>query len=233
MSVKHLFKTLGLALVAVLALSAVAVASASAGKPEYLMKSSKVTFTSSGAKATLETESGAKVVCSANSGSGEITGAKSSAKVSLTFTGCKENSETGPACTTEGDAEGTIKTKSLKGLLAYTYPSKTTAEGRETGNVLSAESGEVMSEFKCSGVPFTVSGSVIGVVTPLNKSVTSGTMTFRQKAGKQEPSEYEAEGSGKGTSALMTTTIFGFAPSTSGEEATGSVKFAEAVEVMA
>jgi len=105
---------------------------------------------------------------------------------------------------------GEIETKELKSLLAYTYPLKTTSEGRQTGLVLSPASGEVAAEFECAGFPAVkevVKGSFIAVVSPLKTRAKAFALAIKRVKEQfiNEPSEYETESGSILTAALMCT----------------------------
>jgi hypothetical protein len=150
-------------------------------------------FTASGGKTVLEGI--LKVECQHESVTGEFVGVgvvSKELRETDTFSECI-NTATGKSC---GSAKsGTIETTELTGLVEYTYPAKTSGEGRQAGVVLSAPGGGTISEFTCGGaVKGTLGGSVIGVITPLNTPTESATIAIKRSAGgAQEPSEYEAE----------------------------------------
>lgn len=83
-------------------------------------------------------------------------------------------------------------------MLAFAYPTRTTAEGRETVLALSPASGEVFSEFICNGglAAIKVLGSVEGTISPLGVFSTALDVAFKQTSYVQEPSEYELESGG-------------------------------------
>ena len=151
-----------------------------------------VAFTSTGGKTVIGTESGKSIKCSAETSAGSFTNVKEG-KDTLKLTGCEA---AGVKCSS-GEKAGEIETKELKSLLAYTYPAKTTLEGRETGLVLSPASGEVVAEFSCSAKKLVVRGSLIAVVSPLKMRTKTLAVTIKETGGVQEPSAYETEGAGK------------------------------------
>ncbi len=89
-----------------------------------------------------------------------------------------------------------LKTNGLKTLIAYTYPSRLTAEGREVGQVLSPQGGEVFAELKCGAAlkSIVLKGSVIEVASPLNTFVTTFNFRLKRSGYAQERTEYETEG---------------------------------------
>lgn len=167
-----------------------------------------VAFTPTGGSITLGSAL-LEMGCTSQSGTGKFSSVKEG-NLSIKLSGCK-NVATGVHCGTEG----VIETKELKSLLAYTYPAKTTAEGRETGFVLSPASGEVIAEFICGSQAVAVKGALIGVVSPLK--VRTGSLALTVKANKEVnvPSEFETEG-GSIVSATLKCAINGEAAKTCG-----------------
>lgn len=194
---KHL-KGLGLmALAAVVAMAIFGAATASASEPKAEPEGGTfpVTFTGSGGTGVLEVtpESGKvrTVHCTGNTSSGEISSANTAKNIKVDFSGC---TTTGPfgngwTCTTSGATSGHIVTNSLHGTLVYL-----TAGSNSTGILLKPESGTTFATFTCKGVllseTMTVTGTVVGKLTPINTLTNSFTLTFSQKEGHQEPSSY-------------------------------------------
>jgi hypothetical protein len=173
-----------------------------------------------------------EVSCRKVSGSGAFTNVKEG-KMTLKLLECTGRASGIEAkCTTKGGATGEITTAELKALLAYAYPSKATAEGRETGLVLSPVSGEVITEFTCAGLfKLSVKGAIVGVVSPLGSLVKTFNVAFKQASFVQQPSEYELESGGKASASpscleetiSQTCGVESIAPATitlSGEEGT-------------
>lgn len=172
--------------VAVLAMSAVVAASASAELPEFSGPFPKA-YTSKGGATLIET-GGIKLTCKASTDVGEVTGAKTG-NVMVRLTGCSGDSF---PCTSPGAAEGEMVTSKLATTLGYIDKAK-----HETGIALAA-SGAPFDEMECAGLLFVVEGSVIGKVTPINKSTKSKPkthfkLTFSQKKGVQKPRKLEGE----------------------------------------
>ena len=103
-------KIMGLCLVAVLALSAVTVASASAQEMELVNKEGKALvknkFKGESGKGTLEATNGSKITCTKTKFTGKTTNTKEG-EAATTFTGCESK---GFKCNTEGSGTGEIKT---------------------------------------------------------------------------------------------------------------------------
>jgi hypothetical protein len=118
-------RAVGLALVAVFALSAVTSAAASANKPELEPKGKAftLTFTAKGGAATLEKSGGfGNIKCTANTAKGTQTSAILD-EVTITFTGCK--SSVGGACKSNGAPKTEeIKTVLLESLVVYAPTAK-------------------------------------------------------------------------------------------------------------
>lgn len=190
-------KTMGLALVAVFLLGAVAAAGASASTPEFKAEGevAGITFTGSGGAGYLITKDGAhKVECSSNEHSGgKIKDANETEGTVVTFKGCKD-AASGVSCNSAGKAAGTIVTTTVNGELVYWGPEKNKA-----GIWLKPASGSTFATFSCvffgSGTEITVTGGVVGQIGTINKSVTNNTLSFQvvePKAGEfaQEPRFY-------------------------------------------
>jgi hypothetical protein len=185
-----MIRTLGLALVAALAVSAVAVATSSAALPEFKATKFPVTFTSKN-KAGVEPVLKSLVLnntveenikCKTSADKGEIGTATSVKKISVEYTECREAKAEINKCTSTGQAQGVIKTALVQGRIGYTLP----LEGKKVGVELEPEAGAVFAEFNCTGVAgaVKVEGCTIGEATPTNVKSNKGTLTFAENAGK-------------------------------------------------
>lgn len=178
-------KILGVVLGAVLALTAIAAASASAALPEYVPNSGTfpIKFTSTSGKGTLQTTTGETVTCTSDSNVGELTGPKSGT-VTVTFNGCTTTFFGFPiSCKTAGKASGEIVTSKLNSELVY-------AVGKtQVLNLLSSPTG-TEAEFECAGNTVKVTGSVLGLFPTINKQLHSTSLVLNQTSGKQEFEEY-------------------------------------------
>ena len=168
-------------------------------------------FKLSGTSMKFVSKDGVEVKCPTFSGTGEFTSTKEG-KITLDLTGCK-----GPLSTT-----CTVNSKELKSLLVYTYPSKETAEGRETGLLLSPASGSVFAELECAKVKSVTTGSLIAGISPLGKLSKTFALTLGQSGGVQAITEYENE-KGEAREAFLKNSVEGGAPEESGLSA-GSPK---------
>lgn len=133
--------------------------------------------------------SGAEVHCTGATGSGEFRNAKEGT-LTIKLTGCTLG---GKQC--GNVAEGEIELKPLRSALEYTYPAKSGSEGRETGLVLYALSGELLAEYSCTflGLHVAWRGSTIAGVSPLGKWTRTLSLAITQKEGVQGIGSYEAE----------------------------------------
>lgn len=234
-------KMLGLAALAALAVMAVVgagTASASEPKAEPEGGTFPVSFTGSGGTGILETTSeGGKirtVHCTANTSAGEINTATSVKNVKVKFTGCTTSGPFGInlTCTTSGATSGEITTVALKGTLVYL-----TAGSSNAGIVIEPESGTTFASFKCGSFlteTLTVTGKVIGKLTPVNSLTNAFTLTFSQSGGHQSPETYLASSGCAATKAVLSTTGSGlesFGPIQSGISATESLTTSKKVKV--
>jgi hypothetical protein len=211
----------GPALVAVFALSAVAVSSASAAKPEWLHAkkalTKAVTVTGKAGAGKLTSTAGTEIKCEANTSSGEIEGSKSAKKIVVKYTGCVEGTK---KCKTTGAKEGEIVTNAVKGELVYVNKAKTIV-----GELLKPESGEVFVAPNC-GAEIQVKGELIGEALPLNTESTSGELDFVATNGVQKWQQIEEAGTKHHLSAFA-----GFVEA--GLNSSESLTFGEAVEISA
>jgi len=232
-------RIVGLALVAVFAMSVVA-STASAALVFYTkaelgsVAPSKVKFTATIGAAFLEgNKSKSKISCEdlAGSGAGAV-GETVSAKVTenniTTFTKCK----TGEIpCTSAGQAEGTIVTKALKGFLGDVLAGKTAGvrlysqtEGRGAGK---------LAEFECGAgiVKVVVTGSVIGSlagssgkVVKEGKFATTQKLTFTEAGGIQKYTIFAAGTGEEGEKAEQLTSTINGSPELGGQSVIATIK---------
>ncbi|MGH2864524.1 MAG: hypothetical protein ACRDJX_04660 [Solirubrobacteraceae bacterium] len=188
-------KIIGLALVAVFALSAVVAASASAALPEFVPGAAKTKFTSKSGESFLEA-SKQVIKCKSDTNKGELVGTtKKEDTVTVTFLGCE--SLTLKAKCQNTTTKGKIVTNLLVSLLGYINAAK-----KEVGLSLSPKTaGGLFAEFECAEVKVKVGegtgkggNSVIGRVTPVNKLVTppeTFALSFNCVSEKQEVEKFE------------------------------------------
>jgi hypothetical protein len=122
----------------------------------------------------------AKVKCTADTGFGEITGGQTG-MMQMLFSGCSLKSI---SCHTPGVVPGDIATALLSMKVGYINKAN-----KEVGIDLATATGAPFMEFVCgTTLRGIVTGSVIGIVTPVNKAVSSPKtfkLTFAQKKGIQ------------------------------------------------
>jgi hypothetical protein len=184
--VKKQLKALGLAFLAIFALSAVATATASAEElPELLPNPAKgQTFTSktpAGVNSILETTSLSKIECTAATNKGEFTSAKTGV-VTVDFTGCKAiKGETKSPCTSPGDAKETILLDKAGFQLVDVLLSNILLLG------LLVLVPALLLAFECGLLKVLVLGPVIGVAESLKElqKTKEVTFTFKQTKGEQ------------------------------------------------
>jgi hypothetical protein len=174
-------RIIGLALVAMFAMSAVASATASAALPELVNSSGvelvKKNFTIKSGAGKLESTLGT-VECSSDTGSGKVTGLKTD-EATVTFKGCKL---AGTSTTCQSGAEaGVIVTNALKSEVVYIK----STEPKEVG-VKITPVGTLLAKFSCGTLTFEVSGETTGKITPINKFVKTTehyTLEFNKASG--------------------------------------------------
>lgn len=231
---KRLLSRLAPALVAVLALSAVGAAGASASAP--VLEHNFAQFTGKGGAMTLTTKSGGTVSCTANTSAMELNGGSGFRNFQLKLTGCTWSVSGSPACTSSGAAGGEIKSRPLSATLRYAVISGV----QKPSLVLQPESGTQVAEFTCASFlgseKFKVNGAVVGEVSPANTSTTALTVTFRQSGSVQNPADYlAAEGCGAVGTALTATGEgpVPFAAQSAGLEGTNTISASKLVKVAA
>jgi hypothetical protein len=147
-------------------------------------------FTGTGGTATLETVGKKKVKCVASTTAGEYTGAKA-ATMNITFTGCTEGGE---ACQTSGASAGQINAPGLQATLGFI---KEEAVGTElllaVGWDLAHQPNVLTAECGAGKEAVTVTGSVIGQISAIDKMVSSYTVKLKASHGKQLPEAFEEE----------------------------------------
>jgi hypothetical protein len=220
-------KVLGMALVAVFAVGAVAVTSASAAKPEWSI-TTKIKTQEYTKTATLETKGASSVTCTKFTVEGEATTPKGG-KTTITF---KECESAGAKCNSTGQAAGVIKVETTGELVYLKRP----AEGTLVGvRAIAKEAENKYVEFKCGLVAVKVRQNKAngGLVCPIritgqegyNKLSKKYTLTCNKKeVGVNEFTEYfEGETATKVTSFLESNVGgIGFKQSS---EVTGAVEF--------
>jgi hypothetical protein len=153
---------------------------------------SKITFTDkegvSNFYATNSTGGAVVFTCTGDTSKGEITGPTTTAKVTVTFTGCTAKEEAKAACSanSKGEPAGTIKTNGLRDTLGTVAKAEATSE---VGEALEPEGTEGFVTLEATCIAITkaqVSGSVIGEVKPINVMAAAGELIFECETPKSE-----------------------------------------------
>ncbi len=211
-------KSAGLCLVAVLALSAVVVASASATAPEYGrclkvegkvanggFKDSKCNKEASAKNGKYEWFPGAvKKKQTTSGGKGQletVTGlevACSSETSTGEYSGTKEVKNivvtfegcqsAGFTCNTKGSAAGELVTKTLEGVVGF----ENKALKKTALDLFPAGKTGLFIEFGCAGLQVSVKGSVL-VPVKSDKMELTGPLKYKATHGKQKPEHFEGE----------------------------------------
>jgi hypothetical protein len=222
-----LARTIGLVLVAVFAMSAIATASASASLPELVNREGrevvKKKFTGKATgSSTFETKSGEAVKCTGGTTKGEVTGVKTQT-VENKFTSCSAAAGL-LKCKTKGAASGEIALKLNAKIVYISESAKTVGVDLVLPETITIECTGLLSE------TLHVKGSTIcSTTTALSKKAT---ITCRQTKGKQEFTEYEE--AGRKIKDITETEGSGakkFAFEESGLSSTNELEFEEEVEI--
>lgn len=233
---------------AVLALSAFAVSSASAAAPELIRAGKpgeavkgEIKGKSSGST-VLETEAGTKVTCeSAESKGGTTEGTKEPLKETkgtvVLFKGCTESLFKGKCKSAKPGVAGEIETVALAGIIGFQPGSKTEADlelrPEKTEAPLEGANGAFVI-FECTGgfAKIEARGAVIGMLGKgqFNKSTKSLNLLYEKgaKAGTQELTEMEG---GFMKEAKLESSLNKGKFEKSNQQGEGTVEFAEAVEL--
>jgi hypothetical protein len=190
----------GLVVMAVLAMSLMTAAVASAAAPEFNPATPQAFTGESGTGALLAAGGAANIECKSDSNTGEVEGAKTVGSVVVTFSNCTATSGT-KTCTAKSvgqpAASNTIVTKTLSGELGSV---KTTQAASGVGLLLSPASGTTFVELEagnCIAVnPSPVNGRVAGEATPVNGGLSKdGKLHFiSTAAGEQKITEINVLG---------------------------------------
>jgi hypothetical protein len=222
---KSRIRNLGALTIAVFALLVIGAQAASAALPEFRTGGAAVSFTSTSGAGTLETVGGRTVRCNTDSNEGEVANAKEARNVVVRFFNC----------TAEGGLLncGEIVTNPLNGTLYYLDKAKT-----EVGLDLEPESGGNFTTFTCNG-PFgieetlSVTGSVVGKITPINTLTNTFELSLKQTGGIQQYTGYYNEAGTFVEDVLMTSGsgFETFGPEQSGEETSDTITTAIPIEI--
>jgi hypothetical protein len=179
-------RTMGLLVIAALALAGSLAASAQARH----IDTGPIKYTASSMNApnfepTLEPEGAGIVKCASESAAGEITSSVGG-PLTAVFTGCVSETKT---CTSEGEPAGTIKTEELESELGFINRAK-----GEVGTDFKPASGEYLVKFDCPGKPdifFAIKQSVIGRLEAPGGVTTTATFKFKGSLARQEVEAFE------------------------------------------
>src|SRR5271166_2271878 len=155
-------------------------------------------FSASGGAVTLEAIHKATVKCASSSLSGEFSGPQV-ASMSVTFTGCEGTVSLSGKCQSEGASAGEIRLSPLQGTLGIIKTGATPIVGWD----LKPASGRSLASFACGASEVSLTGSVIGQVTVVDKMSPSFKLLFKEAKGKQTYERFE--GGPKDTLAFTTT----------------------------
>jgi hypothetical protein len=158
------------------------------GSAQPLEKTSFSTAIKETTLSVLETVGTLQVVCHGETSNGKYTGNKAVGGVTVTFTGCTAFEL---SCKSSGAPTGTIITTTLEGRLGVEEPNVEPAED-QIGEALYPTSGTLIASFSCEGLPVSISGALIGGVTP-NLMKATDTVKFKQSGGKQQPEGFFGE----------------------------------------
>jgi hypothetical protein len=142
----------------------------------------------------LETVKGEGVTCKKQTSEGEYTGPKTNRAYNIVFTGCES---AGFACIStnpKASNEGEILVKELAGEIGIEKVGLT-AGADKIANVFRPASGEIFTEFECSGLKLVVKGEVMAPITA-NKMLTVQTVKFTATKGKQKPEKFATDPAG-------------------------------------
>jgi hypothetical protein len=146
-----------------------------------------VTFTVTSGESKVETVGKSAIVCTADTGSGEFENG-ASGTITVDFTGCKKEKVTCSSENAKGekDPKETILEVNAQLSVVNLLNSKKELDGGVVQTLT-----EPM-KVSCGGVKVELRGSVLGLVTPINKEIATtetAKVEFKQKEGKQEAGE--------------------------------------------
>jgi hypothetical protein len=206
--------------------SIISLATASAAFAEPLFLPVGATFTGTSGSSTLEV-GGNTMTCTADTSRGEISTPHLVGGITVDFTGCKSSKVAGTECTvktTNTSTEGLILTNTLHGVLGLILPKGT---GTGVGLLLLPAANKkfyTIASNACSEET-TLSGNVVGEITPVGVHTTKATLVFQGKEGMPSIKDFDLSLGGLVRPALET---FGHEAS---EETTETITWSAAVEV--
>ncbi|HTA36995.1 MAG TPA: hypothetical protein VK761_09795 [Solirubrobacteraceae bacterium] len=138
---------------------------------------------------TLETVTKTQMTCEGVSSGGQYTGNKTVGNVVVTFTKC---SAFEASCATAGSPAGTVVTRTLEGTLGVEELGATPAENAIAEDLFPVGRSGPLAVFSCSGLPVTITGSLIAPVQS-NAMKPSVSVKFKAAKGKQKPESFAGE----------------------------------------
>jgi hypothetical protein len=233
-------RIMGLALVVVFAVGAIASVSASAAELEYTVFPNPITKGTQVGESELETKAGRDVKCTSGSTTtGTIESAKIAAVKSVVFRGCKSPKFGGGACQSTA-AKGEIKTNELESELVY--PVGTRSLHTVAAVVFKPKSGAEFAKFECDTLLGTetlkITGSLVCHIEPVNiRSLIFTLKCVRSaSAGIQDLTEYENEAGTVTTGSTLKTQGSGpetFAAEQSSQKSTTEIEVGAAMKIKA
>jgi hypothetical protein len=245
---KHI-KIIGLALVAVFAISVAASATASAALPELLksgggelVNKTITTKSKTGESPKLEAKSGNTVICTSDTSTGKAEGTKKVKEVVVTFKGCEATIlGSKEKCNSTGKAAGEIETEQLSGEIGYISASAKTVGLALWPSSRTAAEKEAPRKFEKSFVAFkcgifannSVKGAVVGQLTVTN-GTTKGELAYNKKGAETGVQELQKlEGVEGGEKMVLMSSLNGGAFEESNEQTHQEVTFGENAELKA
>jgi hypothetical protein len=169
-------KIMGTAIIAVVALSAIASATASAAMPEFLPGNAGEKFTGTSKSGTLEVPGQGTIVCESDQVTGENVGTtKKEALALVSFLGCSVFGFIGAKSL--GDAEGTIL---VHAELKLCFINLKPLEAGVLTKILPVH-------IEVAGKLLLVEGDQVAKISPANEKTTKFKLTYEQKEGKPKP----------------------------------------------
>jgi hypothetical protein len=183
MAMTKRIRTIGLCVLAALALTGLLASTAQAKH----QNTGPIKFTAASTAApSFEPEGAGEVACASETATGEITTAVSGHETDV-FTGCATE---GKQCSSAGQPAGTIKTEELATETGYINKA-----GGEAGTDFKAASGEFVAKFDCAGslpdIYMALKESVIGRIEPTNVIATTRESSLKGSLARQEVERFE------------------------------------------
>ncbi len=143
-------------------------------------------FKTTGGAATLEAVHKATVKCSATSLTGEFDGTRNAA-MTIVASGCAGSLGLSGTCQSAGASSGEVRFDPLQARLGVIKAGATPGVGWD----LTPVSGADLAVMSCGGSELSITGSVIGPVTGVDKMSSSFSLKFKATVGKQSPERFE------------------------------------------